>query len=50
MGFYNSQNNLTPVSFILDGDTTVHINIDEKEDGSKVCIVEYGYMINSAEL
>lgn len=50
IGFYNSDDDLLPVSFILYEDTNVNINITTKEDGSKICIVEYGYLINQDEL
>lgn len=45
VGFYNSENDLLPVAFVLDDDTTVNINIEEREDGSRLCVVEFGYII-----
>jgi hypothetical protein len=50
MGFYNSEDKQKPVAFILDADTVVNIEIDVRDDGSRACIVEYGYDTGNDDL
>lgn len=43
IGFYSVSDPVIPVSYYLDSDTPVYIQIDEGEDGSKLCVVEQEY-------
>jgi hypothetical protein len=47
VGFYRESDPVIPVSYYLDSDAPVYIQIDEGADGSKICVVEQKYHLDS---
>jgi hypothetical protein len=43
IGFYRETDPVIPISYYLDNDAPVTIQIDEGPDGSKICVVEQKY-------
>jgi DNA polymerase len=50
IGFYQVGDPSLPVAFMIDPKTTAYIDIEERDDGSKICIIEYSYVFNTDEL
>ncbi|MFY0544977.1 hypothetical protein [Brevibacillus sp. H7] len=46
IGFYSASDPAIPVSYYLDNDTPVYIQIDEGADGSKICVVKQKYHLD----
>ena len=46
IGFFSNEDPLIPVSFIIDQETTVYIQIEKQENGSFICFVEHGYLLS----
>ncbi|TRY24798.1 hypothetical protein FOI68_14750 [Brevibacillus sp. LEMMJ03] len=47
IGFYRKTDPVIPVSYYLDSDAPVYIQLDEGADGSKMCVVEQKYNLDS---
>lgn len=45
IGFYQEGDSAIPVAFLLDNNTTVDIEITQREDGSRICVVTHRYLI-----
>lgn len=45
IGFFNADFPETPVSYIADNDTKITIDIIVRQDETKICIIEYNYII-----
>lgn len=50
IGIYRHEDTSLPIVFFIDTNTTVYIDLYEKEDGSQVCIIEHKYILDKEVL